>query len=114
MKYPNRDVKYPVRYVILEFRAEVLDQRKNLGNISLSSVQLLSHVQFFVTLWTVAHQAPPSMGFSRQEYWGELPFPSPGEEIFQSKLWEPAPNAGSITFLNSGFAEEFTLESGVG
>ena len=62
----------------------------------------------------VAWQAPPSMGFSRQEYWGELPFPSPGEEIFQSKLWEPAPNAGSITFLNSGFAEEFTLESGVG
>ena len=31
------------------------------------------------TLWTVANQAPPSMGFSRQEYWSELPFPSPGE-----------------------------------
>ena len=30
------------------------------------------------TLWTVAHQAPQSMGFSRQEYWGQLPFPSPG------------------------------------
>ena len=30
------------------------------------------------TLWTVAHQAPPSMGFSRQEYWSGLPFPSPG------------------------------------
>ena len=29
--------------------------------------------------WTVAHQAPPSMGFSRQEYWGGLPFPSPGD-----------------------------------
>ena len=29
--------------------------------------------------WTVAHQAPPSMGFSRQEYWSGLPFPSPGE-----------------------------------
>ena len=29
--------------------------------------------------WTVAHQAPPSMGFSRQEYWSELPFPSPGD-----------------------------------
>ena len=27
--------------------------------------------------WTVAHQAPPSMGFSRQEYWSGLPFPSP-------------------------------------
>ena len=31
------------------------------------------------TPWTVAHQAPPSMGFSRQEYWSGLPFPSPGE-----------------------------------
>jgi len=30
------------------------------------------------TLWTVAWQAPPSMGFSRQEYWSGLPFPSPG------------------------------------
>ena len=32
-----------------------------------------------MTPWTVAHQAPPSMGFSRQEYWSELPFPSPGD-----------------------------------
>ena len=32
-----------------------------------------------MTLWTVAHQAPPSMGFSRQEYWSGLPFPSPGD-----------------------------------
>ena len=33
----------------------------------------------FVTLWTVAHQAPLSMGFPRQEYWSELPFLSPGD-----------------------------------
>ena len=32
----------------------------------------------FVTLWTIAHQAPLSMGFSRQEYWSGLPFSSPG------------------------------------
>ena len=32
-----------------------------------------------MTLWTVAHQASPSMGFSRQEYWSGLPFPSPGD-----------------------------------
>ena len=37
-------------------------------------VKLLSHVQFFATPWTVAYQAPPSMGFSRQEYWSGLPF----------------------------------------
>ena len=42
-------------------------------------VKLLSHVRLFATLWTVAHQVPPSMGFSRQEYWGGLPFPSTGD-----------------------------------
>ena len=42
-------------------------------------VKLLSRVQLFETPWTVAHQAPPSMGFSRQEYWSGLPFPSPGD-----------------------------------
>ena len=36
------------------------------------------HVQLFMTLWAVAWQAPLSMGSPRQEYWSELPFPSPG------------------------------------
>ena len=40
---------------------------------------LLSHVQLFVTPWTVARQVPLSMEFSRQEYWSGLPFPSPGD-----------------------------------
>ena len=39
----------------------------------------LSRVQLFATPWTVAHQAPLSMEFSRQEYWRGLPFPSPGD-----------------------------------
>ena len=42
-------------------------------------VKLDSCVQLFVTPWTIAHQAPPSIGFSRQEYWSGLPFPSPGD-----------------------------------
>ena len=42
-------------------------------------VKLLSHVRLFAAPWTVAHQAPPSMEFSRQEYWSALPFPSPGD-----------------------------------
>ena len=42
-------------------------------------VKSLSCIQLFATPWTVAHQAPLSMGFSRQEYWGGLPFPSPGD-----------------------------------
>ena len=41
-------------------------------------VKSLSRVQLFVTPRTVAYQAPPSMGFSRQECWSGLPFPSPG------------------------------------
>ena len=44
-----------------------------------SEVKSLSRVRLFVTLWTEALQAPPSMGFSRQEYWSGLPFPSPGD-----------------------------------
>ena len=40
-------------------------------------VKSLSSVRLFATLWAVAYQAPPSMGFSRQEYWSELPVPSP-------------------------------------
>ena len=39
----------------------------------------LSCIQLFVTPWTVAHQAPLSMGFSRQEYWSGLPCPPPGD-----------------------------------
>ena len=39
----------------------------------------LIHVQLFVNPWTVAHQAPLSMGLSQQEYWSGLPFTSPGD-----------------------------------
>ena len=42
-------------------------------------VKSLSRVQLFPTPWTVAYQASPSMGFSRQEYWSGLPFPTPGD-----------------------------------
>ena len=38
-----------------------------------------SHVQLFATLWTLAHQAPLSMGYSRSESWNALPLPSPGD-----------------------------------
>ena len=43
-----------------------------------SEVKSLSRVRLFATPWIVAYQAPPSMGFSRLEYWSGLPFPSPG------------------------------------
>ena len=44
-----------------------------------SEVKSLSCVWLFATPWTVAYQALPSMGFSRQEYWSGMPFPSPGD-----------------------------------
>ena len=42
-------------------------------------VVLVAKLCLNVTPWTVAHQSPLSMGFSRQEYWSGLPFPSPGD-----------------------------------
>ena len=42
-------------------------------------VKSLSHIQLFVTPWTVAHRAPASMGFFRQEYWSGVPCPPPGD-----------------------------------
>ena len=56
-------------------------RRKNISILSWSCDQL------FVILWTVAHQAPLSMGFSRQEYWRGLPFPSP--EDLPNTMIEP-------------------------
>ena len=44
-------------------------------------VKSLSRVLLFATPWTVAYQAPPSMGFSRQEYWSEVPLPSPRLDV---------------------------------
>ena len=42
-------------------------------------VKSLSHVQLFATPWTVVYQASPSIGFSKQQYWSGLLFPSPGD-----------------------------------
>ena len=46
---------------------------------SLKMLRRFSRVRLFGTPWTVVHQAVLSMGFSRQEYWTGLPFPSPGD-----------------------------------
>ena len=62
---------------------------------------LPSDVQLFVTLWTVAYQAPLSMGFSRQEYWSGLPCPPPGDlsypGIAPMSLTSPALVGGFFT-----------------
>ena len=59
-----------------------------------------SHVQLFTTPWTVAHQAPLSMGFSRQDYWSGLPFPARGSSQLRDKavsLMFPALAGGFFT-----------------
>ena len=70
----------------------------------------LSRVRLFVTLWTVAYQASLFIGFSRQEYWSGLPFPSPGDlpdpGIEPASLMSPAMQADSlpsvpVIFLNT-------------
>ena len=47
------------------------------------NMKSLSHVRLLVTPWTAAYQTPPSMGFSRQEYWSEMPSPSPRSGLSQ-------------------------------
>ena len=63
-------------------------------------VKLLSRVQLFETPWTVAYQAPPSMGFSRLEYWSGVPFPSPGD------LPDPGIEPGSPAFQADALTSE--------
>ena len=48
-----------------------------------AGVFVVSHVQLLATPWTAAYQAPPSMGFSRQEYWSGVPLPSPADLLFK-------------------------------
>ena len=63
----------------MQFFLKQHQRHKPLDQPQKVKVKSLSHVQLFATPWTVAHQAPLSMGFSRQEYWSGLPFPSPGD-----------------------------------
>ena len=63
-----------------------------------AKVKSLSHVRLFATPWTVAYQASPSMGFSRQDYWSGLPFPSPGDLPNPGiEPGSPALEAGTLT-----------------
>ena len=82
-------------------------------------VKLLSRVQLFVTLWTVAYQAPPSMGFSKQEYWSGFSFPSSGDlpdpgiepvsPALQADALPSEPPRKSIPHSQGGEASDKTL-----
>ena len=65
--------------------------------------QLFSHVQLFVTPWTAASQTPPSMKFSKQEYWSRWPFPSPGDL--------PSPGIEPESLASSELADGFFTTS---
>ena len=81
-------------------QSEVNQKEKHQYSIQFSSVsvQLLSRVQLFATPWTVANQALPFMGFSRQEYWKVLPFPSPGD-LPHPGIEPPSPSLASVFFI---------------
>ena len=66
----------------------------------MSALKLLSRVRLFVTPRTVAYQAPPYMGISRQEHWSGLPFPSPGD------LPNSGTEPGSPTFQADALTSE--------
>ena len=81
----SNDHLTPVSFSVLSWKMEMLVIMQMLKDycvsllIARSCMCVLSCVWLFVTPWTVACQAPRSMGFSRQEYWGGLPLPPPGD-----------------------------------
>ena len=67
-------------------------------------VKSLSHVRLLVTPWTAAYQAPPSMGFSRQEYWSGVPVPSPAsctKVVYLFNKHDKSTNCIPGTFLDT-------------
>ena len=82
------------------------------------NVKSLSHIRLLANPWTSAYQAPPSMGFSRQEYWSGLPLPSPKLSVkssCQRELHEqcvsrerPSPNQSVFTLMSTNISS-FTL-----
>ena len=87
-------------------RANSLEKTLMLGKIEGSPVLL------FLTPWTVAYQAPPSIEFSRQEYWSGLPFPFPGKlPNPRIELRSPALQADSLLTELSGKPLGYLLDS---
>ena len=75
--------------------------------VSCVDVDMLRCVRLFVTLWAVAHQAPLSMGFSRQEYWSGWPYPPPGDlpDPGIKPMFLSSPALASIFFTTGGILE---------
>ena len=77
-----------MRWMKLEpiIQSEVSQKEKHQYSMLLL-LSRFSCVRLCATPWTVAHQAPPSMGFSRQEYWSGVPLPSPPVQYNNAYIW---------------------------
>ena len=102
----SRNLTYLGQRRVSEDTCFILSKRYSIDNLPNYVCQSLSHVRLFATPWTAAHQAPLSMGFSSQEYWGGLPCPPPGdlpkpgiEPGSQADFLLPEPHGKPITLL---------------
>ena len=95
-------INWPGEWVLLSGSGGGLHSRISSSNIIPQKVKenSLSCVWLFATPWTIAYQASQSMAFSRQEYWSELSFPSPGD------LVNPGTEPGSLTFQADSLPSE--------
>ena len=82
-------------------------------NFYLNIWKMLKRVRLFVTPWTVTHQVPVSKGFLRQEYWSELPFPSPGSSWPRDQTHVSCIAGGFFTHEPPGKAPIPSLHYGV-
>ena len=83
---------------IIGFERKLFIVPRAMKIVSESEYQSLSRVRLLVIPWTVAHQAPLSMEFSRQEFWSGLPFPSPGDLPYPgTEPMSPALQADSLS-----------------
>ena len=87
-----------------EIKRHLLLGRKAMTNLLLLLLSRFSCVRLYATPQTATHQAHPSLGFSRQEYWSGLPFPSPMHES-ESELAQSCPTLSVMTGHISTFSE---------
>ena len=89
--YEVDTVIYSIYRYYYIFKSQKIKEFSQGHTTKIRSDQSLSCVRLFVTPWTAAHQAPPSMGYSRQEYWSGVPLPSPVWmwELDYKESWAP-------------------------
>ena len=74
---PAKNFILPLKHHLFHWQTNIISMTES--GSKFEKVKSLSRVRLFATPWTAAYQAPPSVRFSRQEYWSGLPFPPPGD-----------------------------------